>query len=908
VRALARPRTVASSIALLMVLASVLPGAAAGSGSTSDLDLRGRVLTGDSASFVRAASVELLVYEGPRLPANLRSYQLTVSADDGAFNFTVPAPDWGGGYNATLRAYYPAVGATASVEFALSAMMEQTRDVVLPWNRTLGARVGVDPPRIQTPRDAQANFVVNVTNAGNDTDAVLLWAVPQDAGVSASFSPRNRSELEPGRWQLLALVAEGAGLPEGSYNVSLRWRSEWFPGEAGRVDLVWDVRPEVKLSVAPSGVSWWPDPLYGGDHGLLNCTVANRGRDGAPGANVTVELSHPTGGQVLRDRVRLDVPALGCATASFFWTAVYSTVPYGLTFTVEHPLDIDTDDNAVSVQLPVGVHNTPPTVRFTSPVNGTHLAGSVTIRLSVTDPDAAYPATAVYLRLDQGEWMPMSISSPVYVWDTTKGKDGWHTLEAYATDAYSGSTIASIVVKVENGGPNTSPEVYIEAPLEGDVFKDTLWAKGGALDPDGAVTRVEVAIDSGNWTAAQGTEHWTFEAQLIGLAMGLHALRARAFDGIDLSPIIRVNFTTTLTVARGIQLSFAVYPVSALPGDQVELRGEVKYDNGVRAREAVALLSGQGVPAGKDIGCDALGRFVYTMTAPATPGTYTYVANCSARGFTAERTSKLTVLKTTHPDLTVTSMTVTGTPRAVGSNLTVAVEIRNLGSGSGECNLTAWEGEAGRGRPIVDRSLTVYNVLTASFTWVPSRAGNIDLVVELVNVVPEDANLTNNRRTETLTIVEVPDVRALKVVPSNLRPYANATVSISVALENLGGLNATCDVELYVDGRNDTSRVAVAPNVVVPAHGKAYATFTWLPRQGHHELFVLVRNVHPDEARTDNNNITYGIDVVGPFVPPAPKERAFLPGAGAAGAILAVCAVAGLVARRRSGGVRPNGS
>jgi hypothetical protein len=296
------------------------------------------------------------------------------------------------------------------------------------------------------------------------------------------------------------------------------------------------------------------------------------------------------------------------------------------------------------------------------------------------------------------------------------------------------------------------------------------------------------------------------------------------------------------------------------------------------------------------------------MTAPATPGDYTYVANCSASGFTAEASSKLTVIKTTHPDLAITSVTVTGTPKAVGSNLTVAVEIRNLGSGSANCSLVAWEGEAGKGTPIVDRAVTVYNLLTTSFTWVPSKAGDIDLVINVTDVVPSDANLTNNRRTETVRIVEVPDVRALKIVPSNLRPYANATVSISVTLENLGGLNATCDVELYIDGRNDTSRVAVVPNVVVPAHAKAYATLTWLPRQGHHELFALVKNVHPDEARKDNNNVTYGIDVVGPYVPPPAKEKAFLPGAGAAGALLAVCAVAGLLARRRPRGTRPNGS
>jgi len=892
-----------------MVLATVLPLATAGSGSTSDLDLRGKVLTGDSSSFVRGASVELLVYEGEMVPANLRSDQLTVSGDDGAFNFTVPAADWGGGYNATLLASYLVAGAAGSVGFVLSAMMQQTQDVVLPWNRTLGSVVTVDPPRIQTSRDAQANFVVSINNTGNDTDSVLLWAVPEDAGVSASFDPRNRSEVGSGTQKALGLVVEGNGLPAGSYNVSLRWRSEWFASEAGRIDLVWDVRPEVKLSVSPPGVRWRPDPLYGGDHGLLNCTVANRGRDAAPGANVTIDLSHPTGGQVLRDRVKLDVPALGCATASFPWTAVYSTVPYVLAFTVEHPLDIDADDNSVSVQLPVGVHNTPPSVAFVSPADGSRLVGLVTVRLAVTDPDAGSPATGVFLQIDGDEWFPLQLSSPVHIWDTARVKDGWHTLNASAEDMYSESPVSSIVVKVENAGVNREPEVYVESPLEGDVVEGTLWAKGGALDPDGAVVRVELAIDALGWETAQGTDHWTLERSVGGLAAGSHAMFARSFDGIDYSPVVQVDFTITWTAAQDIGLTFAVYPISALPGDPIELRGELKYDNGVRVRGANARLSGQGVPAFKNIVCDELGRFVYTMTAPLAQGNYTYVANCTAGEFTVRGESTLTVLKTTRPDLTITAVTVTGTPRAVGSNLTVAVDIQNLGSGSGNCSLIAWEGEAGKGTPIVDRAITVYAVFTASFPWSPSRAGDIQLVVEVTDVVPEDANLTNNRRTETVTIVEVPDVAALKIVPSNLRPFADATVSISVTLENLGGLNATCDVELYVDGRNDTSRVVVALNVLVPAYAKAYPTLTWLPRQGHHELYVLVKNVHPDEANTDNNNVTYGIDVVGPYVPPGPKEEPFLPATGATGALLAVCAVAALLARRRGArGTRPNGS
>ncbi len=886
---------------LLVALAQAAPPASADRGP-EDLALSGTVRTGDGLSFVRSASVTMQVYDGARTAANLTFTGLLVSGDDGTFAFTVPAADWDRDHNATLLASYPLVGASGQSDFALSGATAQLRDVSLGWNRTLGMGIVLERTRVATARDAQATFVINVTNSGNDTDAVLLQALPGDAGVTAQFSPRERVELAPGRSQLVSLLVEGDGQGAGDHGVLLSWSSEWFTAETGQVDLVWEVVPEVLLSVSGTGISWWPDPLYDGDAALLNCTVANGGRDLAQGANVTVVLTHPTIGEVLRDRVRLDVPALGAMVASFPWTAVYSLQAYALRFEVEHPLDAGHDDDTAEVPLPVGVRNMAPTVAFISPAEGARLIGIVTVRLSVTDPDGASGATGAFVRIDGGAWSPLALPSPSYRWETTTVVDGWHTLEAYATDKYSASDIVSITVKVENEGPNGPPAVLVEAPVEGDVFASLLWAKGTSYDPDpsDAVERVEARIDDGAWAAADGTAHWTYEADCSGLAAGAHELWVRAFDGIDTSSPVRVNFTVTKQGATALVLDFHVFPVSSLPGELVELRGSVRYSNGVRARAAEVHLSGQGVLADRSVTADVRGEFTDTITAPADAGVYTYRAQASdGMGMSKSGEANLTVIRPVSPDLMVASIVLEGELRAVGVNITVGVEVRNLGTGQAECNLTAWEGEPGQGRLVVRRLITVYDALNASFEWEPSEAGSVVLWVALEDVRPLDTNASNDRRSEPVTVLDVPDVVLLRVVPSNLRPYEELAITISAALENTGGVNATCDVELFLDDLNESSRIGMSTDVLVPAGGSGYATFDWMPVKGHHTLYARVRNVHPVEVRTDNNEGSQAVDVTGPYEPEPRDEQGFLPGPSAALAVAAVaaCAAAVLLAR-----------
>jgi hypothetical protein len=304
-------------LVVLLLLATGL--SALSGGATVPLTLEGEVLTGDGASIVRGATVTLLVYDNTD---GLVHQDLTVTGLGGNYTFTVPADRWDPGWNVTLRASYALVGEEGLTVRTLSTATTQQVDIPISWNRTLGARVTVADPHVTTPRDGIANYVVSVTNDGNDTDPVLLWTTSSNGSIQSVFHPANRTELSPGETKLVNMVLSNPGLLPGVYDVHVGWRSEWYTGEGGTVDLTWTVLPEVDLTLPQNLVDVSPDPLNDGDDALLNCTVVNEGRDTAEKANITVEVIHPTQGQVLRDKVRLDVPS---SRWSIRWTRAPGT-------------------------------------------------------------------------------------------------------------------------------------------------------------------------------------------------------------------------------------------------------------------------------------------------------------------------------------------------------------------------------------------------------------------------------------------------------------------------------------------------------------------------------------------------------------------------------------------------------
>ena len=848
---------------ILLLLAPAVMSITAGDRATSPLTIHGSVLTGDGASQVRGATVSLEIYSDLEV---LVHWDLTVSTEVGAYSFTVPAIKWDPGWRAQFRANYALVGAMTDANITLTAATTQQVDLILPWNRTLGMTVTVPEPARTTDRDALTSWAINITNGGNDRDSILLWANASNSSIQVVFNPGNSTELSPGVTKLIALVASNPGLEPGTYDIEIGWRSQWYAGEEGSVDLTWTVRPEVELVLPKAGIHWSPDPLFNDDIALLNCTVLNGGRDTAFLANVTIDLTHSVDGQVLRDKVRIDIPAQGAAIASFPWKAVYSGDPYQLRFMVEHPSNGGAGPDAAQVSLFVGVENVPPATDFISPANGTHVNSTVLVRLRVTDPDT--PVEQVRLSIGGGPWIDLPVTEePTYAWDTTAVADGWFTLKAYASDTFVDGPVATVVVKVENGEPNTPPEVFIESPEEGDTVDVVLKARGIAFDTDDNVELVSLRIDGGEWMLAEGSTRWSANITTEGMDPGAHLLEVQAYDGIDESTIESVQFHVTDLPPLYLDMSLVVDPATVLPNEKIEVRGELVYGNGVRAEGLQVRTEGpNGLLVFKE--SDIRGVFRLSTFAPNSEGTYAYSASTTDDdGLSASNTTQLRVLKSLEPDLAVIAIRIESEKVAVGINVTVSVDLRNLGFTAGNGTFKAWEGESGTGEPIEGRSVTVYDRITVSFTWVPSEEGVIDLTVEVVDVLPADANLSNNRMVEPVIVSNLPDLIIEDISLSTPIPYANTTFTVSVRVDNLGGLNASCTVRIYVDGR-EAEDLEGSSDMGVAAYGYSYTGFDLKVDQGLHFVFVDIINVYPDESRTDNNNATLKFNAQGPYEPP----------------------------------------
>jgi hypothetical protein len=90
------------------------------------------------------------------------------------------------------------------------------------------------------------------------------------------------------------------------------------------------------------------------------------------------------------------------------------------------------------------------------------------------------------------------------------------------------------------------PQVSVVAPASGDYLNPPFFARGTASD-DSVVVRVEVQIDEGVPVVADGTTNWSASFGAIG--SGLHAFRARAFDGNQYSATTSVLFWANGTIS-----------------------------------------------------------------------------------------------------------------------------------------------------------------------------------------------------------------------------------------------------------------------------------------------------------------------------------------------------------------------
>jgi hypothetical protein len=138
----------------------------------------------------------------------------------------------------------------------------------------------------------------------------------------------------------------------------------------------------------------------------------------------------------------------------------------------------------------------------------------------------------VEVSVDGGVFQPaLGMSAWTYSLDSTAYADGGHTLRARAADAASNTAVATLSVTFQNtvNSDTSPPVVAIALPSPGSLVSGDVSVSGSASD-NATVSKVEISVDGGSYSPAQGTATWGFALDTTSLTNGAHTVTARATD------------------------------------------------------------------------------------------------------------------------------------------------------------------------------------------------------------------------------------------------------------------------------------------------------------------------------------------------------------------------------------------
>jgi photosystem II stability/assembly factor-like uncharacterized protein len=292
----------------------------------------------------------------------------------------------------------------------------------------------------------------------------------------------------------------------------------------------------------------------------ISVTVKNHGPDIVPpkvnitfpadnskvSGNITIAVDATDNVAVANVSVRIDGNLLGVdpsAPYQFPWnTTLIADGIHKINATA-----IDTSNNTASHEILVLVLNTPdnpPTVNITSPKDGDAVAGNITVAANATDDKGV-----VYVEFFvDGKSIGTSSVSPYKVdWDTTKVKNGAHTLNATAHDTVGQTSSSTISVNVFNiiVPDKTPPQVAITDPADKATVSGSVGIKAIAID-NVAVSKVEFYID-GNLKATDSSAPYETTWDTTQATNGAHTILATAYD----TSSNKASDSITVTVAQG---------------------------------------------------------------------------------------------------------------------------------------------------------------------------------------------------------------------------------------------------------------------------------------------------------------------------------------------------------------------
>jgi len=207
-----------------------------------------------------------------------------------------------------------------------------------------------------------------------------------------------------------------------------------------------------------------------------------------------------------------------------------------------------------------------PGVTITTPPIMTFLEGTMNVTGTATDADGL---EQVDIRIDGGNWTECNGLEDWFLEvDTSEFAYGQHLLEARA---WNGDHFSKVVSR--SFFTDQRPRVLVENPEDGGHYHGNLTMNGTAWD-DFILDTVQVNIDNGGWTDADGTTSWEYLTDLDALESGEHTLAVRAMSGTQESDHQRLTFW----VDRPPEIKITDPPADAELSGTVHVKGEAQDD------------------------------------------------------------------------------------------------------------------------------------------------------------------------------------------------------------------------------------------------------------------------------------------------------------------------------------------
>ena len=230
-----------------------------------------------------------------------------------------------------------------------------------------------------------------------------------------------------------------------------------------------------------------------------------------------------------------------------------------------------------------------------------------------------------------------------------------------------------------------------------------------------------------------------------------------------------------------------------------------------------------------EVGTEAMAELAATGTrsqsvelvAPSTPGTYHYGACVDAVADESDMTNNcsasvpVTVPEPEHPELVVTSPSVSDSGPAAGAEFTLSVTVRNAGGGPAAATAVRYYQSADA--TITTSDTEVGTEAVAELAATGTRSQSVELVAPstpgtyhygaCVDAVADESDMTNNCSASVPVTVPEPEHPELVVTSpsvSDSGPAAGAEFTLSVTVRNAGGGPAAATVVRYYQSADAT--------------------------------------------------------------------------------------------------------